>query len=120
MATTQLDPSNFVDRMRLLTGDFIEDEPYLEDSIYVYFYGKNGNSELDGAIEALESIINNIALSPIKWQIGDASETNASVSVLQERLAQLRVSKRGLKVPVIVSTDRKTWCDFTKAFGNNY
>jgi len=35
MASTNLDPSNFVDQMRLNTGDFIEDEPYLEDSIYV-------------------------------------------------------------------------------------
>lgn len=117
MATTQLDPDNFVDRMRLLTGDFIEDEPYLEDSIYVYFYGKNGNSEIDGAIEALESIINNIALSPVRWQIGDASETNASVAALQARLADLRVRKKGNKVPVLVHTDRSNWQDFDKVFG---
>ena len=53
MASTNLDPSNFVDQMRLNTGDFIEDEPYLADSIYVYFYNLAGNSVIDGSIMAL-------------------------------------------------------------------
>lgn len=116
MASMVLDPDNYVDRMRLLTGDFIEDEPYLEDSIYVYFYSNNGNSELDGAIEALECIINNIALSPTQWKLGDASETNASVSALTTRLSELKAKKKGSVVPVIIRSDRKDWKDFTGLF----
>lgn len=116
MATANLDPENFVHRMRLLTGDFIEEEPYLEDSIYVWLYNKNGNSELDGAIEALESIINNIALSPTRWRIGDAEEYNASVATLTARLQELRNKKAGGKLPVVMGSDRKSWCDFDSLF----
>lgn len=117
MASTNLDPSNFVDQMRLNTGDFIEDEPYLEDSIYVYFYELAGNSVIDGSIMALESIINNIALSPQRWQIGEASETGPLVTALTERLTALTQRRTGAKVPVILRSDRKNWCDFSDAFG---
>lgn len=117
MASTNLDPSNFVDQMRLNTGDFIEDEPYLEDSIYVYFYELAGNSVIDGSIMALESIINNIALSPQEWRIGEASERGPLITALTERLAALKVRRTGSKVPVILRSDRKNWCDFNDAFG---
>lgn len=117
MASTNLDPSNFVDQMRLNTGDFIEDEPYLEDSIYIYFYELAGNSVIDGSIMALESIINNIALSPQEWRIGEASETGPLITALTERLAALKVRRTGSKVPVILRSDRKNWCDFNDAFG---
>ena len=120
MASTNLDPSNFVDQMRLNPGDFIEDEPYLEDSIYVYFYNLAGNSVIDGSIMALESIINNIALSPQRWQIGDASETGPLITALNERLVSLKSRRSGAKVPVILRSDRKNWNDFDKAFGDNY
>ena len=119
MASTNLDPSNFVDQMRLNTGDFIEDEPYLEDSIYVYFYNLAGNSVIDGSIMALESIINNIALSPQRWEIGDASETGPLITALNERLVSLKSRRTGAKVPVILRSDRKNWSDFDKAFSNS-
>jgi len=119
MASTNLDPANFVDQMRLNTGDFIEDEPYLEDSIYVYFYNLAGNSVIDGSIMALESIINNIALSPQRWQIGDASETGPLITALNERLVSLQSRRTGAKVPVILHSDRKNWSDFDKAFSNS-
>ena len=104
-------------RMRLLTGDYILDEPYLEDHIYLWFYESNGNSELDGAIEALESIINNIALQPKKWRTGDVWEETQSLGALERRLADLKLRKKGTKVPIIMKSDRKDWDDFTKAFG---
>lgn len=116
MASANLDPSNFVDQMRLNTGDFIEDEPYLEDSVYVYFYNLAGNSVIDGSIMALESIINNIALSPQRWQIGDASETGPLITALNERLVSLKSRRSGAKVPVVLRSDRKNWNDFDKAF----
>ena len=120
MASTNLDPANFVDQMRLNTGDCNEDEHYLEDSIYVYFYNLAGNSVIDGSIMALESIINNIALSPQRWQIGDASETGPLITALNERLVSLKSRRSGAKVPVILRSDRKNWNDFDKAFGDNY
>lgn len=105
-----------VDRMRLLTGDFIEDEPYLDDDIYMWFYEENGNSEVDGAVEALEAIINNISLSPARWQIGDASETGPALEALEKRLLSLKAKRSGSKVPVVIKSDRKNWCDFESAF----
>lgn len=118
MASENLNPTNIVDRMRLNTGDFIEDEPYLSDAIYLYFYQEAGNSIIDGSIQALESIINNIALSPQSWTIGAASETGPLITALEARLNALRSRRSGNKVPVILHTDRKNWNDFNKAFGN--
>ena len=115
-----LDPNNFVSQMRLNTGDFLEDELYLEDAIYVFFYNQTGNSVIDGSIQALEAIIANIALSPTKWAIGDASETAPRVVELNDRLVALKQRKSNNKVPVIINSDRKNWCDFNKAFGDNY
>ena len=111
-----LDPNNIVDQMRLLTGDFIEDEPYLEDAIYLWFYEQNGNSVIDGAIEALESIINNIALSPASWEIGDASESRQTMASLETRLTSLKGKRKNKRLPVYVNTDRKNWDDFDKLF----
>lgn len=105
-----------VDRMRLLTGDYIEDEPYLDDDIYLWFYEENGNSEVEGAIEALESIINNIALSPVRWEIGDSSESAPAIAALEARLDSLKARRAGTKVPVVIRSDRKNWDDFDKAF----
>lgn len=116
MASYNLDPSNYVDRMRILTGDYVLDEPFLEDSVYVYLYQKNGNSELDGAIEALESIINNIALSPSRWTIGEATEWSASIPQLTLRLEELKLKRKGTIVPVVLHTDRSNWDDFNDLF----
>jgi len=116
MASSNLDPNNVVDQIRLLTGDYIEDEPYLNDDVYLWFYANNGNSVLDAAIEALESIINNIALSPAEWRIGDSSEVNTSIVALESRLTALKNKKSGGKVPVVFTSDRKNWCDFDKIF----
>lgn len=119
MASTNLDPNNFVDQMRLNTGDFIEDEPYLADAIYVFFYSQAGNSVIDGSILALEAIINNIALTPQKWAIGDASETAPLMSALQQRLENLKSKRSKARVPLLMRSDRKNWNDFEKAFGKN-
>lgn len=116
MASSNLDPTNIVDQIRLLTGDYIEDEPYLNDDVYLWFYSEASNSVIDAAIAALESIINNIALSPAQWRIGDASETNTSVAALESRLLSLKNKKSNSKVPVVFKSDRTNWNDFNKAF----
>ena len=51
----------------------------------MHFYNESGHSIIDGSILALESIINNIALTPQKWTIGDASETAPLVETLTMR-----------------------------------
>lgn len=111
-----LDPNNFVSQMRLNTGDYIEGEDYLSDAIYVWFYNQANQSVLDGSILALESIINNIALSPETWKIGDTSESRPTVAVLTERLNSLKVKKKGSVVPLVMKSDRTNWNDFNKAF----
>lgn len=113
-----LNPNVFVDRMRLLTGDTNKDEPYLEDSIYVWMYGQNGNSELDGAIQALNSIINQIVLNPEEWRMGDISERQGTLTMLKGRLEELEKSKYPTSVPVVLRSDRKNWNDFNELFGN--
>lgn len=120
MASNTLNPLNLVDQMRLLTGDYIEDEPYLNDDVYLWMYEQNGNSVLDGSIEALESIINNIALSPAEWRIGDASEVATSVDALEKRLQALKLKRTTTKVPVVIASDRKSWCDFDELFSENH
>lgn len=115
-----LNPENFVDQMRLNTGDFMEDELYLDDAIYVHFYRQAGSSVIDGSILALEAIIANIALTPLKWSIGDASETAPQVVQLNERLVALKQRKTNNKAPILLKSDRKTWCDFDKVFGADY
>lgn len=119
MASETLNPESFVDRIRLLVGDYILNEPMLPDSIYVWLYNKHNNNETLAAIEALESIINNIALSPSRWSIGDSSEWGANLPFLQQRLVELKRSLEGVKVPVILKSDRTNWNDFNKVFGEN-
>lgn len=111
-----MDTSTVVGRMRLLTGDYYVDEPILTDDIYLYFYENNKNSELEGAIEALESIINNIALAPTKWRTGEVWEEAQNVAALERRLNDLKARKSGRVVPVIVRSDRTNWDDFDKVF----
>jgi len=119
MASNNLDPTNLVDQMRLYTGDFIEDEPYLNDDVYLWFYTQAGNSVLDGSISALESIINNIALSPAEWRIGDASERATSITQLESRLNSLKLKRTSSKVPVKIHSDRKNWCDYDELFSTS-
>ncbi len=90
------------------------------DAVYVHFYNQAGNSVIDGSILALEAIIANIALTPLKWSIGEASETAPQITQLNDRLVALKQRKTNNKVPMILKSDRKTWCDFDKVFGAEY
>lgn len=117
MNETTINPNSFVDRIRLIVGDFMKDEPYLPDSVYVWLYEKHKADEVDAAIEALESIINNIALSPSRWTIGEASEWNSNMPALQRRLDELKLKRKTTRVPVIIRSDRKAWDDFNNLFG---
>lgn len=117
MASRVLDPENFVDKIRLIVGDYILDEPLLPDSVYVWLFEKYDGNEVEAAIEALESIINNIALSPSKWSLGEASEWGANMPALQKRLDDLKMKRKGSIVPVVIRSDRENWNDFNNLFG---
>lgn len=111
-----INPENPVDQMRLNTGDYMEGDQYLTDAVYLWFYTQAGNNILEGSISALESIINNIALSPDRWTIGDSTEYKPTVAVLTQRLDALKVQRLKSAVPVVIGSDRKGWKDFDKAF----
>lgn len=102
------------EQVRLKIGDTDTDEPYLEDSVISFLLTENGNDILETSIEALTAIINQLALAPDRWEIGDASETKADIDHLEHRLQELineRNAKKFKAVPVIINTDRKDWKD---------
>lgn len=107
------------EQVRLNIGDTNPDEPYLEDSVITFLLTENGNDVIEASIEALTAIINQIALQPDRWRIGDAEEYKASVDELEGRLQDL-ISKRNAKkytaIPMILHTDRKDWNDINKIF----
>ena len=116
-----INTNSVVGRMRLLTGDFNnnEDDVWLADNLYTFFYQQANNSELDGAIAALESIINQIALRPTTVRNADASESyTGTVEMLSARLVELKQRKKSTMVPVVIRSDRKNWNDFNELFGN--
>lgn len=107
------------EQVRLNIGDTDTEEQYLSDSVITFLLTENGNNVLDASIAALEAIINQIALQPSRWEIGDASETRASVEQLENRLQEL-INKRNAQkytaIPIILNTDRKDWDDLDKIF----
>lgn len=117
MAT--LNPNTFIGQIRLKVGDTNKNDPYMDDSVYAWFYTQNGNSVIDASIAALESLINQIALNPTEWDVGDLGAKNAVVATLERRLSSLRSEKAKYKAPVVISSDRKNWNDFNKAFGED-
>ncbi|WP_168016591.1 hypothetical protein [Halomonas salinarum] len=107
------------EQVRLNIGDTDTDEQYLEDSVITFLLTENGNNVLDASIAALEVIINQVALQPSRWEIGDASETRASVEQLENRLQELinrRNAQKYTAIPIILNTDRKDWNDLDKIF----
>lgn len=112
-----------VARVRLYIGDTdldIENQ-YLTTPVIEFLLQESGNDVLVASIEALESIVNSIALTPESWEIGDASETRATVEDLERRLDDLRNKSNAKKfqsIPVLLHTDRKDWNEFKKIFGD--
>lgn len=117
-----LDMNTPVAQVRLLVGDTSTDieSQYLPDSIYEWFLSENGGNVHDAAVEALECIINQIALAPEEWRLGDASETRTSLESLERRLFQLKAKRNKAKnrpVPMILHTDRKNWDVIDRIYG---
>ncbi len=105
-----------IQQMRLAVGDIDEGNQWLTDDVYEFYYEQNGNSIIDGSIEALETIINYISLSPSESSIGDVTEKMPLVNSLERRLESLKNKKYTTKTPIVVRTDRKNWDDLDELF----
>lgn len=116
MAT--LNPTTFVDQIRLQVGDVNKNDPIMSDAIYTWFYTTNGNSVLKASIAALESLINQIALDPSAWDVGDVGARGTTVSTLEKRLNTLKAKESGNKTPMVIKSDRTNWDDFNKLYGD--
>lgn len=102
-----------IQRVRLMVGDIRVDDPILEDSVYTYLLMKNGNSEIDTAIEALETIITVLTVNPQDEKIGDVEFRITTLEEMSNRLVYIKGQKENAQnVPIIVRTDRKNWNDF--------
>ncbi|MCK2041945.1 hypothetical protein KZO83_04490 [Chromohalobacter sp. TMW 2.2308] len=117
-----IDPNTDIGRTRLLTGDTATEEldQYLPDNIYDWFLQDNEGDVYEAAIAALETIINQLSLTPERWRIGDASENRANIDTLEKRLDALILKRNRVKktpVPILLNTDRKDWSDFEAIFG---
>lgn len=113
-------PNTIHGQMRLLTGDFSSagDDPWLSDDIYLWFYQQANNNILQGSIDALESIINQIALRPVSVTNADVKEVwTGTVAILQARLVALKGKRDNQAVPIVIKSDRKSWSDFDDLFG---
>ncbi|SDO36874.1 hypothetical protein [Vreelandella arcis] len=108
-----------IEQVRLNIGDTDTEEYFLDDTVISFLLQENGNNVLETSIVALEAIINNIALQPERWRIGDAAESRASVDQLEDRLKSL-INKRNAKaytaIPIILHPSRKNWDDIDKVF----
>jgi len=115
-------------RLRLMVGDVAQDLPYLDDNTYEWLMeSKAGdNVLLRSAVEALEMIINQIALSPQSIKTEDITEIGPLVAALEIRLASLKTQRDSNDAnpktfPMLIKSDRKNWDDLDKLFGKcNY
>jgi len=109
-----IDPSTQVGRMRLLTGDV---EGYFDDPIYQHQLDE-GKSELEGAIEVLEYLINAFALMPSRERAGAYETYNLNLSFLDGRLDELKKRRYSYKkAPVVINSGQDSWDWFDNIFG---
>lgn len=118
-----------VKQIRLLIGDTSQDLPYLADETYEWILttstGQGGDYQLVAACEALEMIINQIALSPQSIKTEEITEIGPLVAALELRLKSLKAKRDaaaaqygfGKSFPMMVKSDRRGWNDFDELFG---
>lgn len=114
--------SSPIARVRLMVGD-IDYYEVLKDSVYEYFI-LNTQLEIDAAIMAMESIVNYYSFNTDEEKIGNRS-MKIDIRAMERRLDDLKEKRASgdiinggqSKLPVMVRTDRKTWKDFNRIFG---
>lgn len=106
-------------QIRLIVGDTDGDFPFLADTTYEWLIELRGSIYAAGA-DALEMIINQLALSPQSIKTQDLTEVGPLIAALEARLASLKKravpSTRGF--PMLVKSDRKDWKDIDSIYRN--
>ena len=110
-----------IKQVKFKVGDTSLNYPFLADSTYDWLLDKNSNNIIKAAIEALEMIINQIALSPESVKTDAVDEVKASVHVLERRLDALKkqltqAAVGASRFPFLVHSDRKSWNDLNSLF----
>ena len=110
-----------IQQVKFKVGDTSLNYPFLADSTYDWLLDKNSNNIIKAAIEALEMIINQIALSPESVKTDAVDEVKASVPVLERRLNALKkqltqAAIGASRFPFLVHSDRKNWNDLDSLF----
>lgn len=115
---SNLDLTNPVNRVRMLTGDLNATEPYFEDSIYQYYLDQ-GNSEQETAIEILEATIAAFSLNPTRERSGSYEAYGQNLKFLQDRLESLKQKKVTTtgKTPVLLNPGQRSWQWLDDLFG---
>ena len=110
-----------IQQVKFKVGDTSLNYPFLADSTYDWLLDKNSNNIIKAAIEALEMIINQIALSPESIKTDAVDEVKASVPVLERRLNALKkqltqAAVGASRFPFLVHSDRRNWNDLNSLF----
>lgn len=110
-----------IQQVKFKVGDTSLNYPFLADSTYDWLLEKNSKNIIKAAIEALEMIINQIALSPESIKTDAVDEVKASVPVLEKRLDALKkqltqAAVGASRFPFLVHSDRKNWNDLDSLF----
>jgi len=111
-----------INQLRLMVGDTSADFVFLADETYEWII-ETHPVQIDAAIEALEMIINQVALSPQSVKTEDLSEVGPMVEALERRLKALKEKKAsnlsGTKgFPMIIKSDRSNWDDIDSIYRN--
>lgn len=111
-----------ITQLRLMVGDTSADFVWLADETYEWIL-ETHPVQIDAAIEALEMIINQVALAPQSVRTEDLTEVGPMVEALERRLKALKEKKAsnlsGTKgFPMIVRSDRSNWDDIDSIFRN--
>ena len=102
-----------IQQLRLIVGDVSTDYPFLDDNTYQWLIDTYVVQN-SAAVEALEMIINQIALSPQSIKTDAVTEIRPLVANLEARLKSLKAKQQvsATGFPLLVKSDRTSWNDF--------
>ena len=106
-----------IQQLRLIVGDVSTDYPFLDDNTYTWLI-ETYPTQNSAAVEALEMIINQIALSPQSIKTDAVTEIRPLVASLEARLKSLKAKQQvsATGSPLLVKSDRTSWNDFITLF----
>ena len=106
-----------IQQLRLIVGDVSTDYPFLDDNTYQWLIDTYVVQN-SAAVEALEMIINQIALSPQSIKTDAVTEIRPLVATLEARLQSLKAKQQvsATGFPLLVKSDRTSWNDFITLF----